>query len=59
METKKLQLTLQDLEDIRFSLLIAADEARNTDEDLLSKDLLKLYDRIEEHLEYYKRLDTK
>lgn len=59
METKKLQLTLQDLEDIRFSLLIAADEARNTDEDKLSKDLLKLYDKIASHIEYYNIADRK
>lgn len=59
METKKLQLTLQDLEDIRFSLLIAADEARNTDEDQLSKDLLKLHDKIAAHIEYYNIADRK
>lgn len=59
METRKLQLTLLDLEDIRFALLIAADECRDNDENKLSNDLLKLYDRIEEHLEYYKRVDRK
>lgn len=59
METRNLQLTLLDLEDIRFALLIAADESRDNDENKLSNDLLKLYDRIEEHLEYYKRIDTK
>lgn len=53
METRKLQLTLLDLEDIRFALLIAAVECRDTKEDKLSNDLLKLHDRIAAHLEQY------
>lgn len=59
MEKRKLQLTLQDLEDIRFALLIAADESRDNDEDKLSNDLLKLHDKIAAHIEYYNLTDIK
>lgn len=59
METRKLQLTLLDLEDIRFALLIASVECRDTKEDKLSNDLLRLHDRIEEYLKNYNIPDRK
>lgn len=50
METTKLQFNLRELADIKFSLLIAADECRKNDESALSDDLILLYDRINEYL---------
>lgn len=53
MKTHNLQLTLQDLDDIKFALEIAADVAKDYDEDKLSKYLLNIHDRIVAHLEHY------
>lgn len=52
MEERKLQLTMQDLEDIRFALLIAASEARDDNENKLAGDLCIVYDKIATYLEY-------
>lgn len=52
MTTSKLQLTMQDLEDIRFALLIAASEARDDNENKLAGDLCMVYDKIATYLEH-------
>lgn len=51
METRKLQFTREDLEDISFALIIAADESREMGHETLSCTLLKLQDRIKEYID--------
>lgn len=52
MTTTNLQLTMQDLEDIRFALLIAASEARDDNENKLAGDLCMAYNKIATYLEH-------
>lgn len=46
METKKLQLTREELEDINFALLIAISECREQGETPLVEQLVKLENKI-------------
>lgn len=53
MEKGKIQFKLSELSDIKFALLVAADECRDNTESALADDLLKLYDRLNEYLTPY------